>query len=74
MFAFKFLDYWLGIDFVSNQYHIINCDNVMPYDNIEIIGEMDTIDINPILQKKFNFLKFGGFKNVKKNTLMQYFR
>ena len=66
MFAFKFLDYWLGIDFVSNKYHIINCDNVMPYDNIEIIGEMDTIDINPILQKKFNFLKFGGFKNVKK--------
>ena len=70
MFAIKEF-FWIAIDLEKGLfYSIVSTDDLVHLDNIEIIDDIiDNIideDKLKIIQKKYNFLSFGGNKKVQK--------
>ena len=69
MFALKEYNEWIGLDLCSGLFYKIEISldsNLEPYDSIEILEDSTESVISEFLFKKYNFLKFGGYKTIRK--------
>ena len=69
MFALKEYNEWIGLDLCVGLFYKIEIppeSHLEPYDSIEILENSTESVISEFLFKKYNFLKFGGYKSIKK--------
>lgn len=70
IFTLKEYNEWVAIDLMAGLFYKIEThpdSELDPYDSVEIAGDStESIPTTEILLKKYNFLKFGGYKTATK--------